>query len=374
MVEPVLARYGQRSSKERADLYKLATDVLRSIAEIKVLRREPFFIRRFEELSRSASAHDARSYVIRQLPRYVVETVAFIGMVVVVIFMAGFYSRPDDLWPLVAIYAVAAYRLLPAAQQIFYNISAIRYYWPAIENVAKELTPSKSPAIQVTVPRRIAKVAGVAGRPALEFRDVAFAYSASRGPVIDRLSFTVEPGQSVGVVGRSGAGKSTMLALALGLLEPDGGAVSVYGVPASEALQQARIGYVSQHPAFLNDTLKRNVAFGIEDRDIDIDRVREALDKAGLGEFTERLADGLETWVGEGGSALSGGQRQRLALARALYLDADLLVLDEFTSALDAETERGVLDALASAMKERTMLIATHEPVVLRVCHRVIEI
>jgi ABC-type multidrug transport system fused ATPase/permease subunit len=203
---------------------------------------------------------------------------------------------------------------------------------------------------------------------------VTFAYAGALKPVLDRFELTVEVGDVVAITGRSGAGKSTLLALALGLLEPTSGEVLVGGRPAAAALCRRRIAYVPQHPALQDDSVRRNVAFSLDDPAIDEARVERAVAAVGLGPVVAALPSGLDSRIGERGQGLSGGQRQRLALARALYLEPELLVLDEFTSALDAATEREILDTLVPLLRGRTALIVTHRTEVLRLCSRVVEL
>jgi ABC-type multidrug transport system fused ATPase/permease subunit len=379
LLAPRIAVHGTRSYKQRTRMYQLAAEAFEAIREVKAFAGEAYFASRFARMSHVSAEADAVSQMMRQLPRYLIETVAFGGMIAVVIVLAWTLDDPKAVWPLLALYAVAAWRLLPAAQQIFANVTSIRHHWPALESVNASLGPGavatdglrkKSPPPHVEVPETAApERAG-----AVAFRHVTFAYAGALKPVLDRFELTVEVGDVVAITGRSGAGKSTLLALALGLLEPTSGEVLVGGRPAAAALCRRRIAYVPQHPALQDDSVRRNVAFSLDDRAIDEARVERAVAAVGLGPVVAALPSGLDSRIGERGQGLSGGQRQRLALARALYLEPELLVLDEFTSALDAATEREILDTLVPLLRGRTALIVTHRTEVLRLCSRVVEL
>ncbi|ALK08125.1 Heterocyst differentiation ATP-binding protein HepA [Blastochloris viridis] len=371
MLAPLIAKHGRKTYSYRIQMHKIAAEMCSGIAEVKVFSCEAYFAKRFAAMAHASGAADARSQIMRQVPRYAIEAVAFGGMIIIVIVLVSTRSGSGDVWPLLAIYAVAAWRLLPSAQQIFHNVTSIRHHWAALEAVNRELGQCR-PAITAREAPPSAATAGTAR--GVEFRDVRFSYSEGMPPVLDGLSFRVEAGEILGIVGPSGTGKTTILALALGLLEPRAGTVHINGLPPQQLAAGGRVAYVPQHPAFQDDSIRRNVAFGIDDDAIDDGRVRAALAATGLLPTLEALPQGLATRVGEHGSNLSGGQRQRLALARALYRDPVLIVLDEFTSALDDETERQLLDVLEDMLAGRTVLTVTHRSDVLRICHRVLNL
>lgn len=376
LLGPAIMKHGKRYYAERRQMYQLATEVFTAIPEVKVFSGERYFAERFTGLAKSAAEADARSQMMRQIPRYAIETVAFGGMIAIVIVLVAVVADPRDIWPLLAIYAVAAWRMLPAAQQIFSNIASIRQHGPALDSLNRSLAET-GPAHalpDVAGPPTLVAVSPPERGLGVEMTNVAFAYDDAAAPVLADFSLTVAAGETVGITGRSGAGKSTLLALGLGLLEPQSGTVLLGGRPAREAILARRIAYVPQHPSFLDDSLRRNVAFGVADGRIDDARVRASLAAAGLEALLASLPQGIATTIGERGGNLSGGQRQRVALARALYLDPGLVVLDEFTSALDAATERELLDTLPAMLRGRTTLIVTHRTEVLDVCDRVIEL
>jgi ATP-binding cassette, subfamily B, bacterial len=223
----------------------------------------------------------------------------------------------------------------------------------------------KSPALPVALP--------VPARGEVEFDDVRFAYPGRpKLPTLNGISFRAAPGETIAIVGPSGAGKSTLVDLLLGLLEPTAGRITVDGRDIVSALGswQRHIGYVPQEPFLLDDTIRRNVAFGIADAEVDDRRVTTALRRAQLGEFVAGLRDGLDTLLGERGTRLSGGQRQRVAIARALYHDPEVLVFDEATSALDTTTERELIDSLEALRGVKTLVVIAHRLSTVRRCDR----
>jgi ABC-type multidrug transport system fused ATPase/permease subunit len=378
LLAPRIAAQGRRSHASRTRMFQLAMETFEAIREVKAFAAERFFVDRFASLARRAAGADAASQMMRQLPRYVIELFSFGAMILIVILLVATSRDGNNVWPLLAIYALAAWRLLPAAQALFDYVTAIRHYWPCLDRIEQVLAsePDESPADVAArhaagspVPR-IAPPPRPAGTPAIALEGVGFAYDSGTRTVVEACNLTVAHGEKVAIVGRSGAGKTTLLGLCLGLLEPSVGTVRLYGLPPRAALAGGRVAYVAQHPALLDDTVRRNVAFGAPDELIDEARVRSALEAVGLVD----LAADLDQRIGDRGQGLSGGERQRLALARALYREPELLVLDEFTSALDAATERELLDTIARILGNKSALIVTHCSEVLAVCDRVVEL
>jgi len=370
-----IEKIGKRSYAGRLAMYKVASDVFGAIAEVKVFRAENVFLNRFEELSRFSAASESRGQMMRQLPRYLVESIAFGGMVIIVIATAATMGNGHESLPLLAIYAVAAWRLLPSAQQIFSNVTSIRHHWPSVEAVSSVLMEVGSTR-PLTCPGRDDAPSNTpvdcdGSAPVLELRGVEFGYSQDKS-VISNCNLRVERGDVIGLIGKSGAGKTTFLALCLGLLMPRKGSVSYFGLPHS-AKNARRIGYVPQFPRFFDDTLRFNITLGQDATDAD-ENIWSILRAAELDSVVSFLPAGLETKLGESGAGLSGGQLQRVALARALYVNTELVVLDEFTSSLDADTEKSILETLRVVLRNRTALIVTHRPEVLKICTRVLEV
>jgi ATP-binding cassette subfamily C protein len=267
------------------------------------------------------------------------------------------------------LFAYAALRMLPIVNRITANINKIRFSSGALDNVRDDLdlvrASAEGPA--VGAPR---------GRleSAIELRDVDFTYEAAGTPALRNVDLVIKRGEKLGIAGQTGSGKTTLLDLILGLLSPTSGEVLVDGDPVEARLPGwlSTIGMVPQSVFLIDDTIRRNVAFGIQDRAIDDGRVSEALKLAQLSAFVDALPDGAESVVGERGTRLSGGQRQRIAIARALYSDPSVLILDEGTSALDNTTEAELMEALEDASRDRTVIIVAHRLSTVRQTDRIV--
>ena len=267
--------------------------------------------------------------------------------------------------PVLALYALTGYRLMPAFQQIFQSILTIRFNWPSVVLVADELKNE-----EIKTASALLSTASEGGVAAMQFTDslaisgVTFTYPGAHSPALDQVSLNVRKNTSVGLVGSTGSGKTTLVDIILGLFDPDRGALLVDGVPLDGkrvASWQANLGYVPQQIYLTDDSIARNIAFGIERELVDMARVRSAAKIAHLDQFiTSSLPSGYDTVVGERGVRLSGGQRQRIGIARALYHDPAVLVLDEATSALDGITENAIVEAIRELSHEKTIITIAH--------------
>jgi ATP-binding cassette, subfamily B, bacterial PglK len=295
-----------------------------------------------------------------------VETV-FVGGLLLVSLLVTLRHEPSGALPLLGLYAYAGFRVIPSANRIMTYVNDLRYSRAWIHDLRADLAalPAPPPA-----PAGAAEPIRFGRELALE--RVSYAYAGAGDAVLTGVELTIARGESIGIVGPSGAGKSTLVDLLLGLLEPTAGRITVDGRDIASALGswQRHIGYVPQEPFLLDDTIRRNVAFGIADADVDDRRVTTALRRAQLAEFVGGLRDGLDTLLGERGTRLSGGQRQRVAIARALYHDPEVLVFDEATSALDTTTERELIDSLEALRGVKTLVVIAHRLSTVRRCDR----
>jgi ABC-type multidrug transport system fused ATPase/permease subunit len=277
------------------------------------------------------------------------------GLAVLVVTML-FQNKPvESLVPTLGLFAAAAFRLMPSVSRFLGGLQTLRFNLPVIDTLYREREFLRENVTEVGQKP-------LAFEHTIEFRDVVFSYPGVNLPQIDRLSITIGKGAVVGFVGGSGAGKSTVVDLLLGLLQPSSGAVLVDGRDIHSNLRawQCQIGYVPQTIYLTDDSIRRNVAFGVPASEISDDQVKGALSAAQLLEFVESLPKGLGTIVGERGVRLSGGQRQRIGIARALYHNPELLVLDEASSALDTQTEQEVMQAVLSLRGKKTVIIVAH--------------
>ncbi|MDD5558616.1 ABC transporter ATP-binding protein [Candidatus Methylomirabilis sp.] len=323
--------------------------------EVKLLGREEDFLARFS-LHNIGIAHVAqRQLTIQQMPRLWLELLAVVGLAALVLVMLRLGKPLDALLPILGLFAGAAFRVLPSINRVLGAIQSIRYCLPVVNTLHQEMALFDASA----APKRIRLLPFWAQ---LALTKVSYRYPNAAATSLRDVSLTVAHGTTVGFIGSSGAGKTTLIDVILGLLSPSSGQVTVDGVDIQTNLRgwQDQIGYVPQFIFLTDDTLRRNVAFGIPDDQIDHEAVRRAIRAAQLDDFVNGLPQGLDTLVGERGVRLSGGQRQRIGIARALYHDPAILVLDEATSSLDIATEGDVMQAVYALRGHKTFLIVAH--------------
>ncbi len=370
LTQRAIRRWGEEVQRLKTGAFKSVQQALGGLKEAKVLGHEEFFLEAFAE------RHDRLSYLLNlhaalfNLPRLLIETI-FIGATLLMIILLSLQGAlTADMVPLLGLFAYAGFRIIPSANRIMMNLSLIRYAMPALDDIASDLEAIEGCSLE----SREANGATAFFRDRLELQGVSFTYEGGHAPALQEVDLTVRRGESVGIVGPTGAGKSTLVDVILGLLPPSHGRILVDGVDISRVLRSWRrlIGYVPQSVYLLDDTLRRNVAFGLPDAEIDETRVKAALSMAQLDDFVRELPLGQETAVGERGVRLSGGQRQRVAIARALYHEPEILVFDEATSALDNRTERAVTEAIESLQGKKTLIIVAHRLSTVRMCDRLV--
>jgi len=354
-----------RSQADRAR-FQAASEALSGIKDIRILGREEPFLRRFARHSRVYEKQMARQQVIASVPRYAFETIAFGGMLLIVLVLLLRGQGVQDIVPTLGVFAFATMRLLPALQSLFAALTALRFSTPSIDVLHRDLEAlGRRPQ-----PSRPA--APLPFRESIELRNVRFTYPGAPKPVLDGFDLRIEANTTVGLVGATGSGKTTTVDILLGLLEPEEGQLLVDGVPITEENRrawQANLGYVPQQIYLADDTIAANIAFGVRPEEIDMAAVERAARLANVHDFiVSELPDGYETVVGERGVRLSGGQRQRLGIARALYHDPKVLVFDEATSALDNVTEESIFRAVSELGKSKTIVMIAHRMSTVRGC------
>jgi ATP-binding cassette, subfamily B, bacterial PglK len=337
--------------------------------EVMLLGRQAEFLKRYQHHNAASAALAQRHGTVLQLPRLWLELLAVLGVAALVISMLARGREMSELLPTLGLFAVAGFRLLPSVNRMLTGFQGFRYGQPTITVLHEELSR--------TAPTRLVETAEAPTfLHEIRLADVEYSYPGAARPSLTDVEVVIRRGEAVGIVGPSGAGKSTLVDICLGLLTPTGGTVLVDGADIAEDLRgwQNQIGYVPQSVYLTDDTLKRNIAFGLPDSEIDEAAVWRAIRDAQLEDFVHASADGLDALVGERGTSLSGGQRQRVGIARALYRDPAVLVLDEATSALDADTERGVLRAVNALRGRKTMLIVAHRVSTVAACDRIVRL
>ena len=368
-----LTEVGKQQVKANQERHKVASEAMCGIKDLKVLGREATLLQRFSVQAQRHAHSNVTAGLIGQLPRYALETLAFGGILMVVMYLVSRGEPATNIAPLLALYAFAGYRLMPSLQHLFSALTALRFNAPSLDVLYDDLRGDQGGGFDSM--QRLERTLHAPVMPfarELRLRRVSFRYEDTAAPALRDLNIAISPLTSVGIVGPTGCGKTTTVDIILGLLVPTEGQFLVDGVaitPQNLASWQRNLGYVPQHIYIADDTIARNIAFGMPDEDIDMAAVRRAARIANIADFIEsELPEGYETAVGERGLRLSGGQRQRIGIARALYRDPSVLVMDEATSALDGITEDSVMEALHSLSRKKTIIVIAHRLTTVREC------
>lgn len=363
-----LERLREVRVEANARMYKWAAESLGAIKETQALGREDYFVGRFADDANRYARATAAFTLIGLTPRLVVETLAVSALLLGLAAGLAAGGAVQELVPALTLFGVAAVRIMPSATRILSAFASLRFYTPSVNAVSEGLRAAPREALPHPRPR------GERARlEELALAGVTYRYPGAAAPSLREIDLHLRRGELVAIVGRSGSGKTTLGDLLLGLLAPESGEIRLNGRPVRALASELRgmASLVPQHFHMLDDTVRRNVAFGRDDAEIDDARVWRALELARIDARVRALPGGLDAVVKEGGALLSGGERQRLAIARALYDEPDMLVLDEATSALDAATEAEIMETLRALAQERTVVMVTHRLANLAVCDRV---
>ena len=347
---------------------------LGSVKDVKLMGREGYFLHKFDEHNSDKAKILSKQNTLLQVPRLYLELLAVIGLAGLVIFMLSRMQPMEKLIPTIGVFVAAAFRMIPSVNRIMGAIQSMRYSGPVVDRLYNEFKLVRNLQIkEMTKDQTTLKLSFV---NQLEIKNLDFKYFESSQKALENISLSFNKGETIGFIGESGSGKSTLIDIILGLLAPDSGFVLVdnSNIDVNMKGWQAIIGYVPQTIFLTDDTIRRNIAFGISDPEIDNEVINRCLIAAQLDEFVNNLPFGLETNVGERGVKLSGGQRQRIGIARALYHNPQVLVLDEATSALDADTEFEVMKAVNALHGSKTILIVAHRLSTLQNCDKIFKI
>ena len=363
-------KLGQICDEANGRRFTFCLETLQSAKEIKAAGAEDFFWRKFEQPAIVLAEAFSRVSIAQLIPSPLIQSTAFAALMGLALYMVAAGRSSAEIVPLLSVYAAAGYRLMPSLSRLSISLAQMRPHKTTFENVAKVLSEDNRAAVSGPVQR-------IPLQSELELRGIRFSYAAPRGerPVLDGVGLTLPRGGFVALAGGSGAGKTTLADIILGLLTPQEGQLLVDGRPLPAADMPAwrqSIGYIPQSLFLCDDTIAANIAFGVAPDRIDMERVHEAARLASLDELVPSLPQGYLTPIGERGSRLSGGQRQRLGIARALYRDPDLLILDESTSSLDGITEAEVLSTIKRLRGIKTILIIAHRSTTIRGCESVV--
>lgn len=362
-----LTRWGTARQMHEGKRLQMLQQGLGGVKEVKLMGRERDFINQYDFHNRGSSAMGMRQATLLALPKLWIELLAILGLAALVISMVLQGKPIDNFVPTLGLFAAAAFRIMPSINRMINAMQSLRFALPVVDVLRAELRGEEIRG------KRQADTGGIPFNGSLDLQDVAYSYPQTDDTVLTDINLRIPAGASLGIVGESGAGKSTLIDLIMGLLPEYQGHVHVDGRELRDDIHnwQRQIGYVPQHIFLTDDTLRRNIAFGLEANDIDEALVDKAIKAAQLQGFVASLPAGKETIVGERGVRLSGGQRQRIGIARALYHDPSILVLDEATSALDVRMEAEVMDAVRK-LRDKTVIIVAHRYSTVEHCEMIV--
>lgn len=368
LVRKRLQQNGQTLSSVATQRFRLLNEGFGGIKDVLLLNRNQDFIDRFEQTGKDFAYARGNSNVLQQVPRYFMELLAFGAMIGLVLYLiVSHQGNLGAVLPILAVYALAGFKLLPAFQQIYSSISQIKGNIAAFEAIREDLQNSQKRTQQnakhSTQNHKDQNNPHVTLKQAIQINQVTFTYPGKTQPALNNLNMIIPANSVIGIVGPSGSGKSTAIDLLLGLIEPQQGKLSIDDMLITQQNKRAWqniIGFVPQSIFLSEATIAENVAFGIPEKDINLDQVSKALSLAHLNELVQTLDQGINSKVGERGVQLSGGQRQRIGIARALYHEANVLVFDEATSALDGITEKMIMDAIHDFKGQKTIIMIAH--------------
>lgn len=368
---------GEQRLNANKSRFSVLNEALNNIKFVKFYARESDYVSKFRVESKTFANSVAKFLTLNQVPKYLIEGIAFGGLISLVLLLLAFDGGLKGgalgvILPTIGLYAFAVYRLQPALQGIFNGFSALKYGEVAIDNLLVDIQSVKEIDKQKVLGKNLEI------KSSINLNDINFSYSESSIKVLKKINLSIAAGSKIGVVGKTGSGKTTLIDIILGLLKPELGSLTIDGVKvdmSNISEWKKNIGYVPQD-IILNDApIVENIAYGVKKEKIDTQKVISCAKHAQLHDFViNSTTDGYQTYVGERGVRLSGGQRQRLGIARALYHDPAVLIFDEATSALDSETEIAVMQSLNSISKDRTVILIAHRLSTLENCDRIIRL
>ena len=361
VLKPIMYKAGKDNQDYYSGLFKWISQTVQGIKEVKVAGKEQYFVREYQKCGKGYVDAVQKYSLYNNIPKLLIETACVAAMMGYMIFLTLAGRSTGDMLEILSTLAAAAFVLLPCVNRINNQINSMAYFEPFFmgvsDNLQDEITGEKTDLTFATEEEEKLPV-----RKSIELKGITYAYPNTDKLIFDHADMTLPIGSSVGIVGTSGAGKSTVVDILLGLLEIREGSICADGVDVRLNYRRwlKNIGYIPQMIFMLDDTIRKNVAFGIPEDKIDEERLWEVLKEAQLDEFVRSLPEGADTGIGERGIRLSGGQRQRIGIARALYHDPEVLVLDEATSALDNDTEKAIMEAINRLHGRKTLIIIAH--------------
>lgn len=363
--------------RQNADgkIIQLSQESLGGIKDVILLGKELQFLAQFRKWNRTSSDVSAKQHALSQIPRMYLETISVVILAVLVFVLLFKDQDFQEAVPILGVFALAAFRLLPSANRILSCLNTFRFAGATITLLHDQLIDLNQGYYHKL--NRTEKGSNIfTFKNYIQIQDLCYQYPGTHGLHLSDINLTIQKGESIGITGKSGSGKSTLTNIVLGLLKPSAGTLTVDGIDIYDNIKswQNIVGYVPQEIFMLDDSIRKNIAFGEHDDEINIDRINDAITEAQLDELIFSLPEGIETQLGERGVRLSGGQKQRIGIARALYRNTPILVFDEATSALDNETEIEIVSAIRNLKGLRTTIIVAHRLSTIKHCDRVIQL
>ncbi|MBP3604433.1 MAG: ABC transporter ATP-binding protein [Lachnospiraceae bacterium] len=367
-------KHGELAREATKDMNMWLLQSFGGIKEIKVMNRENFFLSNYDSACKKNIAAHKKYNIVSMMPKYVMETILICSILLAMSIRILQGVDIQDFVSSLSVFAVAAMRLLPSFNRLTEYISTIMFNKIGVESVFNDLKQIELLVQEETKQRR--DIEKLQLKEKLEVKDITFAYPNTEKNIFENASLVIEKNQSVAFVGSSGAGKTTLADIIIGILKPSEGQICVDGIDVFTHLDawHKSIGYIPQMIYLMDDTIRANVVFGLPEEEVSDEKVWRALERAEIAEFVRGLRDGIYTQIGDRGVRLSGGQRQRIGIARALYEEPEVLILDEATSALDNETEAAVMESVESLHGKTTLIIIAHRLTTIQNCDKVYEV
>ena len=360
-IKPIMRKAGQENQDYYSGLFKVISQSVLGIKEVKVTTTEQHFVNKYIKCGNGYVNAVQKYTILNSIPKLLIETVCIVGTVAYMIILIATGTAIVDMLPILTVFAAAVVRLMPCATRMNTYLNNISYFEPFLMGVSDNLQDEIN---HPDLKKEFAKEDQVKMlvKKAITLKDITYAYPNTEKLIFDHADMEIPIGKAVGIVGTTGAGKSTVVDILLGLLKMKSGTVYADDIDINSDYYGwlKNVGYIPQMIYMLDDTIRRNVAFGVDDEKIDEERVWEVLKEAQLDEFIKTLPEGLDTSIGERGIRLSGGQRQRIGIARSLYNDPDVLIMDEATSALDNDTEAAIIESVNRLHGKKTLVIIAH--------------
>jgi ATP-binding cassette, subfamily B, bacterial PglK len=368
LMRKYLIRIGKETLKSNKSRFIAISEAFGAIKEVKVSGLEQIFVKRFSDPAKNFAQNQTSAAVIRELPRYVLEAIAFGGIMLVLLYMMIKVGSLNNVLPLISLYVLAGYRLLPAVQIVYSSFTAISFIGPSLDKLYDDIKSLDS--IKLNHDNDLMLL-----NKSIDLKNISYNYPNTSRTALKNININIPANSTVGLIGTTGSGKTTTVDIILGLLKPQKGTLEVDGkiiLENNHKAWQRSIGYVPQNIYLADDTIAANIAFGVNPENIKEDLVEKASKIANLHDFViDELPDQYQTIIGERGVRLSGGQRQRIGIARALYYNPNILIFDEATNALDNFTEKAVMDAVNNIGNNKTIIIIAHRLSTVKKCDNI---